>query len=272
MDGVGRYGGHSRPPRGPLSAEREALHACRGRSAARRLTTWPQSTTRRSSRLGTGDVRLAGHHPAPCRRRRRFSTTAPAAVPDAVGDLHSLRLRGCPDGAALVGAGQSRPSEEWPRWRWTRRAGRLIPLLNAWMARASDPRGATAMWVRDRLDGLFTEADRADSYAADGPRDLSPARLGGVPPGEVADQGSGIRRSSPHRRGSGPRMPLTAGQPLRDPGALSHGAADARPTGTRRAKSLRPRSGTRPNPGFRPAPQPLPRHDYPPAYRGSARG
>lgn len=67
---------------------------------------------------------------------------------------------------------------------------------------------------------------------------------GGVPPGGVADQGVGIRRSSLHRRSSGPRMALTPGQPLRDPAAGSHGVADARLTGTRRARSLTPRSGT----------------------------
>ncbi|MGA5506141.1 hypothetical protein [Streptomyces umbrinus] len=44
------------------------------------------------------------------------------------------------------------------------------------MARASNPRGTAAMWVRDRLDGLFTDADFADWYSADGRRGLSPSR------------------------------------------------------------------------------------------------
>lgn len=43
---------------------------------------------------------------------------------------------------------------------------------------------------------------------------ITPVLPGGVPPSGVADQGAGIRRSSPHRRGSGPLMALTAGQPL----------------------------------------------------------
>ncbi|MGW3108447.1 IS1182 family transposase [Streptomyces sp. NPDC001100] len=45
------------------------------------------------------------------------------------------------------------------------------------MARASNPRGTTAMWIRDRLDELFTDDDFADWYPADGQRGLSPARL-----------------------------------------------------------------------------------------------
>ncbi|MFD5922997.1 transposase [Kitasatospora sp. NPDC058201] len=33
------------------------------------------------------------------------------------------------------------------------------------------------MWVRDHLDGLFTDDDFADWYPTDGRRGLSPARL-----------------------------------------------------------------------------------------------
>ncbi|WP_405540785.1 transposase [Streptomyces sp. NBC_00075] len=55
--------------------------------------------------------------------------------------------------------------------------GRLIPLLTVRMAQASNPRGTTAMWMRDRLDGLFTDEDFAGWYPADGRRRLSPARL-----------------------------------------------------------------------------------------------
>lgn len=40
-------------------------------------------------------------------------------------------------------------------------SGRVIPPLTVRMARASSPRGTTAMWVRDRLDGMFTDADSA---------------------------------------------------------------------------------------------------------------
>ncbi|BFO18320.1 hypothetical protein SHKM778_47080 [Streptomyces sp. KM77-8] len=48
------------------------------------------------------------------------------------------------------------------------------------MARAGNPRGTAAMWVRDRLDGLFTDADFADWYPANGRRGLAPARLAHV--------------------------------------------------------------------------------------------
>lgn len=55
-------------------------------------------------------------------------------------------------------------------------SGRVIPPLTVRMARASSPRGTTAMWVRDRLEGLFTDADFADWYPADGRPGLSPAQ------------------------------------------------------------------------------------------------
>lgn len=45
------------------------------------------------------------------------------------------------------------------------------------MARVSNPRGTAAMWVCDRLDGLFADGDFADWYPADGRRGLSPAQL-----------------------------------------------------------------------------------------------
>ncbi|MER6151587.1 hypothetical protein [Streptomyces hirsutus] len=45
------------------------------------------------------------------------------------------------------------------------------------MARASNPGGAAAMWVRDRLDEPFTDGDFADWYPSDKRRGLSPARL-----------------------------------------------------------------------------------------------
>lgn len=55
--------------------------------------------------------------------------------------------------------------------------GRLIPPLTVRMARAGNPRGTAALWMRDRLDGLFTDEDFAGWYPADGRRGLSPARL-----------------------------------------------------------------------------------------------
>ncbi|GLW75070.1 hypothetical protein Kpho02_73670 [Kitasatospora phosalacinea] len=56
-------------------------------------------------------------------------------------------------------------------------SGREIPPLTARMAQASNPRGTAAMWVRDHLEGLFTDEDFADWYPTDGRRGLSPARL-----------------------------------------------------------------------------------------------
>ncbi|CCK32807.1 transposase IS4 family protein [Streptomyces davaonensis JCM 4913] len=57
------------------------------------------------------------------------------------------------------------------------RSGRAIPPLTVRMARASNPQGTAAMWVRDRLDSLFTDGDFADWYPTDGRRGLSPAQL-----------------------------------------------------------------------------------------------
>lgn len=56
-------------------------------------------------------------------------------------------------------------------------SGRMVPPLTVQMARASNPRGTVAMWVRDRLDGLFTDEDFTDWYPSDGRRGLSPAQL-----------------------------------------------------------------------------------------------
>ncbi|MFE7712295.1 IS1182 family transposase [Streptomyces sp. NPDC057486] len=48
------------------------------------------------------------------------------------------------------------------------------------IARASNPNGTTAMWVRDRLDGLWDDQDFADWYPRDGRPGLSPAQLATV--------------------------------------------------------------------------------------------
>ncbi|MFE3121872.1 IS1182 family transposase [Streptomyces hydrogenans] len=48
------------------------------------------------------------------------------------------------------------------------------------MARASNPRGTTAMWVRDRLDGLWGDEDFVCRYPRDGRPGLSPAQLATV--------------------------------------------------------------------------------------------
>jgi hypothetical protein len=39
------------------------------------------------------------------------------------------------------------------------RLGVEVPELTARVARASNPAGTTAMWVRDRLDGLWADED-----------------------------------------------------------------------------------------------------------------
>ncbi|GAA3378589.1 hypothetical protein GCM10020367_58710 [Streptomyces sannanensis] len=52
--------------------------------------------------------------------------------------------------------------------------------MTAQIARASNPGGTTAMWVRDRLDGLWCDEDFADWYPRDGRPGLSPAQLATV--------------------------------------------------------------------------------------------
>ena len=67
------------------------------------------------------------------------------------------------------------------------RLGVEVPELTARVARASNPAGTTAMWVRDRLDGLWADEDFAGWYpgtggpgsrraAGDGERAAVPAR------------------------------------------------------------------------------------------------
>src|SRR5262245_20169390 len=60
------------------------------------------------------------------------------------------------------------------------RLGVEVPELTARVARASNPAGTTAMWVRDRLDGLWADEDFASWYPRDGPPGISPARLATV--------------------------------------------------------------------------------------------
>lgn len=60
------------------------------------------------------------------------------------------------------------------------RSGAVVPELTARMARASNPRGTTAMWVRDHLDGLWDDRDFASWYPRDGRPGLSPAQLATV--------------------------------------------------------------------------------------------
>ncbi|MFJ2721374.1 transposase [Streptomyces sp. NPDC087437] len=60
------------------------------------------------------------------------------------------------------------------------RSGEQVPALTAQIARASNPGGTTAMWVRDRLDGLWADEDFAGWYPRDGRPGISPAQLATV--------------------------------------------------------------------------------------------
>ena len=55
-----------------------------------------------------------------------------------------------------------------------------VPELTARVARASNPAGTTAMWVRDRLNGLWDDEDFAGWYPRDGRPGISPAQLATV--------------------------------------------------------------------------------------------
>jgi transposase len=57
------------------------------------------------------------------------------------------------------------------------RSGEQVPSLTAQIARASNPADTTAMWVRDRLDGLWCDEDFAGWYPRNGRPGLSPAQL-----------------------------------------------------------------------------------------------
>ncbi len=60
------------------------------------------------------------------------------------------------------------------------KAGAVIPAMTVRVARASNPKGTVAMWVRDRLDGLWSDADFAAWYPRDGRPGISPAQLATV--------------------------------------------------------------------------------------------
>ncbi|MFI6318798.1 transposase [Nonomuraea sp. NPDC050556] len=55
--------------------------------------------------------------------------------------------------------------------------GRWIPAETVRAARAANPSGTPAMWVRDRLAGVFTEEDFVEWYPVDGQRGVSPVML-----------------------------------------------------------------------------------------------
>lgn len=60
------------------------------------------------------------------------------------------------------------------------RSGEQVPSLTAQIAWASNPDGTTAIWVRDRLDGLWQDEDFVGWYPRDGRPGLSPAQLATV--------------------------------------------------------------------------------------------
>ena len=60
------------------------------------------------------------------------------------------------------------------------RPGTELPAPAARIARAGNPGGTTAMWVRDRLGGLWQDEDFAGWYSRDGRPGLSPAQLAAV--------------------------------------------------------------------------------------------
>ena len=76
-----------------------------------------------------------------------------------------------------------------------------VPELTARVARASNPAGTTAMWVRDRLDGLWADEDFAGWYPRDGRPGISPAQLATV---RHHGRGSVRGRRLPGRGGRGP--------------------------------------------------------------------
>ncbi|MFE2729445.1 IS1182 family transposase [Kitasatospora sp. NPDC059327] len=60
------------------------------------------------------------------------------------------------------------------------RSGSVIPELTVRVARASNPRGTTAMAIRDHLEGLWSDEDFEQWYPQDGRPGLSPAQLATV--------------------------------------------------------------------------------------------
>lgn len=82
-------------------------------------------------------------------------------------------------------------------------SGRVVPPLTVRMARASNPRGTAAMWVRDRLDELFMDEDFTDWFPADGRRrklSRSPPRHSGQGLDQVCPSSGGMLTGRPATR------------------------------------------------------------------------
>ncbi|WP_294012043.1 transposase [Streptomyces sp.] len=60
------------------------------------------------------------------------------------------------------------------------RSGVEVPELTVRVARAANPKGTPAMWVRDRLEGLWSDEDFVGWYPRDGRPAWSPAQLATV--------------------------------------------------------------------------------------------
>lgn len=116
--------------------------------------------------------RIVGRH---LRRKKR---TTIADKLDSVGDLEIPRCSGFIKRHARDGS----RSMYVARWFMSvrPRPGEQVPSLTAQVARASNPGGTTAMWVRDRLDGLWRDEDFTAWYPRDGRPGLSPAQLATV--------------------------------------------------------------------------------------------
>jgi len=56
-------------------------------------------------------------------------------------------------------------------------SGARIPVATARAAWAANPKGTSAMWVRDRLNGLFVDTDFVEWFPTDGRQGVSAARL-----------------------------------------------------------------------------------------------
>ncbi|MEW2220267.1 transposase [Streptomyces sp. NPDC006990] len=85
-----------------------------------------------------------------------------------------------PDQRACSDASDDRCSHRGARCPSVPGSGEHDPPLTAQIARASNPDGTTAIWVRDRLDGLWGDEDFAEWYPRDGRPGLSPAQLATV--------------------------------------------------------------------------------------------
>ena len=85
---------------------------------------------------------------------------------DSVGNL-GIRLAAVTPGASLAGHESGEIPEECVM-SIRPCLGVEVPELTARVARAGNPAGTTAMWVRDRLDGLWDDEDFAGWYHGTG--------------------------------------------------------------------------------------------------------